>query len=125
MLIMKIEDIMSKSVKPDLYEKGTAFMWTDDYISKQLLQVHLNPDVDLASRKKTSVEKTVNWILKTQKDKGKLKILDLGCGPGLYAEKFANAGHLVTGIDISANSIEFAKKSAHQPFVLNATKVIF
>jgi len=109
---MNITDIVSKTVKPKIYEKGTAFMWTDKHISKQLLNIHLNPDIDLGSRKKSTIEKTANWILNTQKEKGKLAILDLGCGPGLYTEIFAEKGHKVTGIDISKNSIEYAKKSA-------------
>ncbi len=109
---MKISEIISKSEKPELYEKGSAFMWTDRHISKQLLNVHLNPDIDLASRKKSTIEKTANWILERQKKKGKLNILDLGCGPGLYTEIFADKGHDVTGIDISINSIEYAKRSA-------------
>lgn len=109
---MKISKNISQFEKPELYAKGTSFMWTDEYISKQLLDNHLNPDVDLASRKKTTIEKTASWILGTQKDKGKLNILDLGCGPGLYSEIFAEKEHKVTGIDISKNSIEYAKKSA-------------
>lgn len=109
---MNITDIVSKTEKPKIYEKGTAFMWTDKHISKQLLNIHLNPDIDLGSRKKSTIEKTANWILDTQKKKGKLNILDLGCGPGLYTEIFAEKGHKVTGIDISKNSIEYAKKSA-------------
>ena len=109
---MNITDIVSKIEKPKIYEKGTAFMWTDKHISKQLLEIHLNPEIDLGSRKKLSIEKTANWILDTQKGKGKLNILDLGCGPGLYTEIFAKNGHNVTGLDISKNSIEYAKKSA-------------
>ena len=109
---MDITDIISKTEKPNIYEKGTAFMWADEHISKQLLNIHLNPEIDLGSRKKPTIEKTANWILNTQKGKGKLNILDLGCGPGLYAEIFAKAGHIVTGIDISKNSIEYAKQSA-------------
>jgi len=109
---MNITDIISKTEKPKIYEKSSVFMWTDKHISKQLLDIHLNPDIDLGSRKKSTIEKTANWILETQKEKGKLTILDLGCGPGLYAEIFAKKGHNVTGIDISKNSIEYAKKSA-------------
>jgi len=109
---MNIPDIISKTEKPGIYEKGSAFMWTDKHISKQLLEIHLNPDIDLGSRKRSSIEKTAKWILETQKDKGQLNILDLGCGPGLYAEIFASAGHNVTGVDISKNSIEYANKSA-------------
>jgi len=109
---MKIADIVSKSEKPEIYEKGSSFMWTDEHISKQLLNIHLNPEIDLGSRKLSTITKTAHWILKTQKEKGKLNILDLGCGPGLYSEIFAKKGHNVTGIDISKNSIEYAKKSA-------------
>jgi len=85
---MKIADLVAKTERPKLYEKGTSFMWTDKHISKQLLDVHLNPDIDLASRKKSSIEKTVDWILDTQRGKGILNILDLGCGPGLYTERY-------------------------------------
>ncbi|OQY12243.1 MAG: hypothetical protein B6I31_03485, partial [Desulfobacteraceae bacterium 4572_19] len=109
---MKIAEIILKAEKPELYEKGTSFMWTDKHISKQLLNIHLNPDIDLGSRKRSTIEETANWILSTQKEKGKLNILDLGCGPGLYTEIFAEKGHSVTGIDISKNSIEYASKSA-------------
>ena len=109
---MHLLDIITTNEKPEIYERGTAFMWTDEHISKQLLAIHLNPDIDLGSRKKSSIEKTANWILSTQKEKGELSILDLGCGPGLYTELFAEQGHKVTGIDISENSIEYAKKSA-------------
>ncbi|WP_281612720.1 class I SAM-dependent methyltransferase [Flammeovirga sp. SubArs3] len=87
-------------------------MWTDPYISKQLLQIHLNPDIDLASRKQSSIEKTVNWILEHLKVEKPLKILDLGCGPGLYTKILAEKGHQVTGMDISKNSIEYATSSA-------------
>jgi len=111
---MKIPKIILQSEKPKLYEKGMSFMWTDEHISKQLLNVHLNPEIDLGSRKKSTIEKTANWILKTQKEIGKLNILDLGCGPGLYTEIFAGKGHNVTGIDISKNSIEYANKSAEE-----------
>ncbi len=34
----------------------------------------------------------------------------MSCGPGLYAERFSSAGYVVTGIDFSKRSIEYAKK---------------
>lgn len=111
---MNLIKTISQSARPVLYEPASAFMWTDPYISKQLLSIHLNPDVDLASRKKETIEKTADWILSLQQGKGKLNILDLGCGPGLYAERFATKGHLVSGVDISKNSIDYAKDSAQK-----------
>lgn len=111
---MKITDIIAAAAKPGLYEKGNAFMWTDEYISKQLLQIHLNPDIDLGSRKYTTIKKTARWILESAKTKEALTILDLGCGPGLYTELFTEQGHQVTGVDISKTSIEHARKSAEE-----------
>lgn len=110
---MKISDIHKNTIKPGLYEKGNAVMWTDPHISEQLLDVHLNPGIDLASRKTSTIELTVNWILSNTEDK-KLNILDLGCGPGLYAESLARKGHVVTGIDFSEHSIEYAQKEANK-----------
>ena len=109
---MKINDILNMINKPKIYEKGTHFMWTTEYISRQLLQIHLNPDVDLASRNRATIEKTIEWILNLKADEKKLEILDLGCGPGLYSERLAKKGHQMTGIDISKNSIDYAKTSA-------------
>ncbi len=39
-------------------------------------------------------------------------MLDLGCGPGLYAERFQKADYSVTGVDFSRRSIEYAKQQA-------------
>jgi len=108
---MKINKVLAYSKRPSLYEKGTAQMWTDKYISQQLLQVHLNEKIDLASRKKTTIAQTVDWILE-QTNQKRLNILDLGCGPGLYAEILATKGHSVTGVDFSEHSINYAKESA-------------
>ncbi len=108
---MNIINIHNNARKPSLYEKGNAVMWTDEYISKQLLKIHLNTELDLGSRKTTSINKTTEWILGITAKK-QLNILDLGCGPGLYSEILAKKGHKVTGVDFSANSIEYAANEA-------------
>ncbi|WP_346863576.1 methyltransferase domain-containing protein [uncultured Draconibacterium sp.] len=110
---MKLDSILSKSQKPAIYEKGTAVMWTDEYISEQLLAIHLNAEIDLASRKTNTIKQTVEWMLKQSPGK-ELTILDLGCGPGLYAELLAEKGHKVTGVDFSKSSIEYARKQARE-----------
>lgn len=108
---MKIKEIIEFAEKPELYEKGTAVMWTDPHISKQLLEVHLNPEIDLATRKYSTVQRTAEWVLKRAK-KEQMNILDLGCGPGIYTEIFAKNGHYVTGVDFSKNSINYASGEA-------------
>lgn len=42
----------------------------------------------MGSQKPEIIQKTVDWILSYTND-AKLKILDLGCVPGLYSEKIA------------------------------------
>ena len=108
---MKLNKLITNTKKPNLYEPGTAVMWTDKHISKQLLQVHLNENLDLASRKPETIKNTVDGILE-KSGKEKLNILDLGCGPGLYATILAGKGHKVTGVDFSKNSIDYAKSKA-------------
>ncbi len=108
---MKIKKLIEIAKKPEIYTKGTAVMWVDEYISTQLLDVHLSQDTDLASRKKTTISSTINWI-QSKVPGDKLDILDLGCGPGLYTEKLAENGHTVTGMDFSSNSIHYARETA-------------
>jgi len=108
---MKIQELIKTAQKPELYTRGTAEMWVDEYISTQLLLTHLNPDMELASRNDATISLTVEWILKKAPG-DRLNILDLGCGPGLYAEKLVEKGHRVTGMDFSANSIRYARESA-------------
>lgn len=110
---MNIERINKLSKKPELYEKGTSVMWTDPYISKKLLELHINPGHDVASRSRAKIEKITRWILEKSNKPG-MKILDLGCGPGLYAEILAERGHQITGIDFSENSIRYAAGRAKE-----------
>ena len=108
---MDIANILTLSRQPRLYEKGTAVMWTDEYISRQLLEIHLNPASNAASRNPGTIERLVGWI-RQEIGSDRRTILDLGCGPGLYAERFARAGYDVTGVDFSANSIAYARAQA-------------
>ncbi len=41
----------------------TEVLWNDPHISKQMLETHLNEDVNLASRRMTFIEKSVAWIV--------------------------------------------------------------
>lgn len=108
---MNIQDLLDAGKKPELYTPGTAVMWTDPHISKQLLATHLSQDSGLASRKIPDIEATLDWMM-NRLPNGPLEILDLGCGPGLYTERLAQKGHGVTGMDISAGSLDHARASA-------------
>ncbi len=107
---MQFDKLYEFARRPKLYEPGNSIMWTDPYISKQLLECHLNTNNDMASRSNDKIDLVIDWIEK-HTNKNEMDILDLGCGPGLYAEKLARHGHKVTGVDFSSNSISYAKKA--------------
>ena len=108
---MNFNKLTELSKKPPLYEPGDAMMWTDPYVSKQLLKAHLDPEIDSATRKPESIRKTISFITGYCKNH-EIKILDLGCGPGIYTERLSKQGFQVTGMDISENSIEYARSQA-------------
>ncbi len=97
-------------VRPPLYAPGTNQFWNDEYISHFVLESHLNPDVEAASRCPDFVDESVAWIARMAPASRYGRLLDLGCGPGLYAERFAKEGYRVTGVDFSKRSIEYAQE---------------
>jgi len=107
------EKLLQYANRPVLFAKGTANFWDDPHISEHLLAAHLNPTWDAASRRPETIDKTVAWI-NSEFLPAQAKILDLGCGPGLYAERLASLGHEVTGVDFSKRSIDYATKSAQE-----------
>lgn len=104
---------MSRRPKP--FEHYTAKeLWTDDHVSSQMLEMHLNPDVAPATRKADHVRRTIDWMISRFEIARQTRICDLGCGPGLYTLPLAEHGASVTGIDFSTRSIEYARRKAAQ-----------
>jgi 2-polyprenyl-3-methyl-5-hydroxy-6-metoxy-1,4-benzoquinol methylase len=97
-------------------------LWTNEHTSQQMLAYHLNESIDISSRNKKFIEKSVDWIVTRFNVTNKTEIADFGCGPGLYTTRLAEHGAIVTGIDFSRNSIEHAKKVANDR-LLNITYV--
>ncbi|WP_312430606.1 class I SAM-dependent methyltransferase [Lacrimispora sp.] len=98
--------------RPPLYTKTTVPFWDDEHISKQMLKAHLDPGFEGASRKLAFIDKSAIWIKEIASPSRYRQLLDIGCGPGIYAEKFAQMGYQVTGIDFSRRSIDYAIESA-------------
>jgi len=100
------------NLRPPLYGGEGVPFWDDDYVSQRLLEAHLDPDVDAASRRPEVIDASVEW-LSSWLDEG-AKVLDLGCGPGLYAQRLARRGFRVTGVDISRRSLSYARAKAEE-----------
>ena len=95
--------------KPELYAPSTNKFWDNEHISKLMLEAHLNPDWEAATRKHEFLDESVAWISKIAPPSQYKFLLDLGCGPGLYAERFSKFGYSVVGLDFSSRSIAYAK----------------
>jgi len=104
------------SERPALFEPGNAPFWDDPYISTQLLKFHLDPSVEAASRAPARIDAQAENLVSSGVLNPGDRLLDLGCGPGLYSLRLARNGLNVTGVDISSHSqnyaIEEARKSA-------------
>ena len=110
----EIFEIISRySKKPEPFELGEKNFWNDPHISKSMLEAHLNQNHDAASRKVETIDLTIDNLFKTGIKPG-MRLLDLGCGPGLYAQRLAMAGTEVVGVDISERSIGYARAAAEE-----------
>ena len=78
-----------KEIFEKVYEKPRA-VWTEPEPPKELIE-----------------------LIETGKIKA-CKVLDIGCGEGLYSIYLASKGFSVVGIDISEKAIEYAKENASQ-----------
>lgn len=97
-----MKDILKQlNTRPKLFEQSTASIWDDPHISKGMLKAHLNENQESATRKLDFVKKSVAWINTVLPNHHYNNLLDLGCGPGIYAELFYQYGYQVTGIDLS------------------------
>jgi SAM-dependent methyltransferase len=88
--------------------------WSDPAFSERMLLEHLSQEHDLASRRLVVIDaqvgKLLDWLDCGASDSTRHRLLDLTCGPGLYAQFFARAGCQVTGVDISPASIRVARE---------------
>lgn len=98
--------------KPEPFSAYTApALWGDEYISARMLEFHLDPACELASRPPEAIDRLVRW-LETRLGLSGKAVTDLGCGPGLYAERMAMHGAHVTGVDLSSRSLDHARHVA-------------
>jgi len=112
MMYNKLKEI---NTRPKVFQYYTAEeLWTNDHTARQMLEYHLNEEVDAASRSKAFIEKSVRWIVDHFKIGNQTRIADFGCGPGLYTSRLAEKGAVVTGIDFSENSLDYARKAAEK-----------
>ena len=103
----QLEDINKRPAPFEFYT--AADLWTEEHTSEQMLAYHLNGTIDVSSRRQQFIERSVAWIAARFSVDQETRIADFGCGPGLYANRLAQLGARVTGIDFSKRSIDHAR----------------
>jgi SAM-dependent methyltransferase len=111
-MFKEIEEINSRPAPFQFYTAKE--LWTDEHTAKKMLECHLNESLDLSSRNKDFIDRSLKWIVSHFGIGVNTSIADFGCGPGLYTTLFAEQKADVTGIDFSERSIAYAKEMATQ-----------
>ena len=109
---MRLRDIFARKSPSEPWSEGDNIPWSNPGFSRRLLREHLAQSHDLASRRSEKIGAHVEWIHREVLSGSPTKVLDLGCGPGLYASRLARLGHRCVGIDFSPASMEYAKEQA-------------
>ncbi|REK71611.1 class I SAM-dependent methyltransferase [Paenibacillus paeoniae] len=92
---------------------GETLPWSELYFSNRMLEEHLEQSHDQASRAKKDIENHVSFLIAEKILRNNLRVLDIACGPGLYAEAIQkqNLETVYFGIDSAPSAIHYALKN--------------
>ncbi len=107
--MFEIATLLDQIKKPCLYQPG-APLWTHPHIAKQMLREHLSPNTDAASYRPKTMDAICDRLPVRMGLEKSTRMIDLGCGPGLYCHRLAQRGLRMMGIDQSESSIQYAKE---------------
>ncbi|MBW2281576.1 MAG: class I SAM-dependent methyltransferase [Deltaproteobacteria bacterium] len=108
---MRLRDLAARAT-PDPWSEEEKIPWHEPGFSARMLREHLTQAHDAASRRLTIVDRQVDWVHESLLAGRPSRVLDLACGPGLYASRLARRGHDCVGIDFSPASIAHARGEA-------------
>lgn len=85
------------------------FPWDDPDFSERMLRQHLDQSHGAASRPRAEIIRLVDWLWDKLSLREGSRVLDVTCGPGLYAVELARRGCTVHGLDFSPAAIRYAQ----------------
>ncbi len=100
--------------RPTAWQGGGNLPWNDPDFSARMLREHLDESHSAASRPAAQRALQIEWLWQMLALKPGSRVLDLTCGPGLYAVALARRGCSVTGVDFSPASICYAHTLANE-----------
>ena len=106
--------IYRRPERPTAWEKGGNLPWDEPAFAQRMLREHLDESHGAASRRAAERMAQIDWLWAKLALQPDMRLLDITCGPGLYAVEFARRGCIVTGIDFSPAAIPYARQLADQ-----------
>ena len=111
---MRLRDLVHRAPRPEPWAEGDNIPWHEPGFSARMLREHLSQAHDAASRRSEKIDRQVAWIHGMLLREASSRVLDLGCGPGLYTSRLAALGHRCRGVDFSPASIRYARDRADE-----------
>lgn len=109
---MTLRDLLKISTPARHFEGDSKIPWNEPGFSRRVLEEHLDQETNRASRPLLTVDLHVEWLHRHVLGGRRTRVLDVCCGPGLYANRLAERGHECFGIDFSPAAIEYAREKA-------------
>lgn len=102
---------------PVPWRDGQQIPWNDPAFSERILRVHLDQTTHMASRSREVIVSHVRWLRQMMReefgdDPARRRVLDVGCGPGLYCHELARHGYRTVGFDFSPAALAHAEREA-------------
>jgi len=124
-----LRPLLDRNSEPRPWRDGGKIPWHDPEFSRRVLAVHLDPDTHMASRAPDVIDAHVEWLRalisaeEAPKDRP-VHVVDLGCGPGLYALPLARAGCRVTGIDFGPAVVAHARREVERAACTELVEIV-
>ena len=113
-LDVSLLEIAGRQPVGEPWVEGEKIPWHDPDFSQRMLAEHLSQSHDAASRRFARIDRHVAWIHRELLEGVPTRVLDLGCGPGLYTSRLARLEHECVGIDFSPASVAYASAQANE-----------
>lgn len=94
--------------RPQLWRDGGNLPWNDPAFSQRMLREHLDESHGAASRVAAERAQQIDWLWRRLALEPGQRVLDMTCGPGLYAVELARRGCQVVGVDFGPAAIAYA-----------------
>lgn len=104
--------IYNRPERPEPWDRGGNLPWNDPAFSERMLREHLDDAHGAASRAADERAMQIAWLWKRLDLAPGARVLDVTCGPGLYAVELARRGALVEGVDFGPAAVAYARDLA-------------